>query len=108
MHKLAAIALLLVGLAVTACSAVASTDVVSETVVIDAGQVLSWNLSEFDECEYVFEVRQTGGTDLDIKLFGQRSSYHQGTFKGRTLSLSNEHSLFEPKTVDAKITCHGG
>ncbi len=105
MKKLATIILLSVGLAIIACS---TPKVLTDTIVIDAGDSASYDLSRYDECEYVFEVRQTGGGDLDIEVLGRRAVYHQGTFKGRTMILSNEYSLFEPKTVDVELTCYGG
>ena len=105
MKKLATIILLSVGLAIIACS---TPKVLTDTIVIGAGDSASYDLSEFDECEYVFEVRQTGGNDLDIEVLGNRSVYHQGTFKGRTMVLSNGYSLFTSKTVDVEFTCYDG
>ncbi len=87
-----------------ACSG--SSNVVDETETIPAGQSISWDVSQFDECKYHFTVRQTGTLgDVDIAFQGRRYTEKDGIFYGDTFVLDNGYSLGTAKVVDIRLQC---
>ena len=80
--------------------------VVNVTRTIHAGQLVEWNLSDFEECRYHFTVRQTGTFgSVDIEFQGQRYTEKDGVFYGDTFTLSNRYSLGAAKVVDLRLRC---
>ena len=59
----------------------APTLTMSVTRTIPAGQLVWWDLSEFEECRYHFTVRQTGTFgSVDIEFQGERYTEKDGVF----------------------------
>ena len=94
-------ALVLLGVTQGGC-----TTVIEETSTIPAGGSISWDVSDFDECQYHFTVRQTGSFgDVDIEFQGHKYTEKDGIFYGDTFSLSNGYSLTTAKVVDIRLRC---
>ena len=105
--------MLVITLALAGCSAeptpvpIPTPTVVNVTRTIHAGQLVEWNLSDFEECRYHFTVRQTGTFgSVDIEFQGQRYTEKDGVFYGDTFTLSNGYSLGAAKVVDLRLLCH--
>ena len=97
---------LMAAIAVACSSSTPTPTVIRKTPTIDAGQSLSWDLSDFKECRYHFTVRQTGSFgDVDIEFQGQRYTEKDGVFYGDAFTLSNGYSLSTAKVVDVKFQC---
>ena len=78
----------------------------SVTRTIPAGQLVNWDLSDFEACRYHFTVRQTGTLgSVDIEFQGQRYTEKDGVFYGDTFTLSNGYSLGTAKVVDLRLRC---
>ena len=76
--------------------------VMSVTRTIPAGQLVNWDLSDFEACRYHFTVRQTGTLgSVDIEFQGQRYTEKDGVFYGDTFTLSNGYS----QGVDLRLRC---
>ena len=104
--------MLVVTLALAGCSAeptpvpTPTPTVLNVTRTIPAGQLVEWNLSDFEECRYHFTVRQTGTFgSVDIEFQGQRYTEKDGVFYGDTFMLSNGYSLGTAKVVDLRLRC---
>ena len=82
------------------------TTVFDETAAVSAGGSWSLDVSEFDECNYDFTVRQTGNLgDVDIRFQGQKYREKEGIFRGDTFTLDNGYSLLTTKVVDVRLEC---
>ena len=80
--------------------------VIRDTPTIPAGEAVYWDVSDFEECQYHFAVRQTGSLGrVDIEFQGQRYTEKDGVFYGDTFTLSNGYSLGTAKVVDIRLRC---
>ena len=79
---------------------------VTETLIVPAGELVSWDVSEFEECQYHLAVTQTGALGrVDIEFQGQRYTEKDGVFYGDTFALNNGYSLSTAKVVDIRLRC---
>ena len=92
--------LLVVALFVVLASAACRSMTYDDTVIIAPGGSVSWDVREYDSCEYSFFVRQH-----DIGFEGERYTEKEGTFTGGRFKLDNGYSLFTNKAVDVKLRC---
>ena len=104
--------MLVVTLALAGCgaeptpTATPAPTVMSVTRTIPAGQLVNWDLSDFEACRYHFTVRQTGTLgSVDIEFQGQRYTEKDEVFYGDTFTLSNGYSLGQAKVVDLRLRC---
>ena len=77
-----------------------STVVYDDTEHIEAGSSITYDLSEYETCDYAIQSRND-----DIEVNGKRANTHEGSTSVRRLTVSNEYSLFAGKTVDIRIEC---
>ena len=76
------------------------------TQTIPAGMLVSWDVSDFEECRYHFAVNQTGSLgSVDIEFQGERYTEKDGVFYGDSFVLSNGYSLNTAKAVDVLLRC---
>ena len=75
--------------------------VANERINLEPGEWTEYPIARYRYCDY-----EINADTLDIEVDGVKGKVHRGSTKSNVIEISNEYSMFAPKSVKVYVECH--